>query len=170
LVSQSLFADGCIKYTVNQQTDLPHFSSSQIHEEILPHSQESMTWKAGSDGFEMFLAKEIPVHIKRGLQDYLERLCLKTKTPLSALKNAIYAVHPGGPKILKYIQELLGLEDHQMAHSRQIFESCGNMSSATLPHIWEIILNDEKVSSQTNVVNLAFGPGLTIAGSIMVKE
>jgi len=44
------------------------------------------------------------------------------------------------------------------------------MSSATLPHVWKAILDDDAVPSGTLIVSLAFGPGLTIAGAILRKS
>jgi len=44
------------------------------------------------------------------------------------------------------------------------------MSSATLPHIWAGLLADDEVASGTNVVSVAFGPGLTFAGALLRKE
>jgi predicted naringenin-chalcone synthase len=37
------------------------------------------------------------------------------------------------------------------------------MSSATLPHIWELTLKEEK---RDYVCTVAFGPGLTITGAM----
>lgn len=161
LVSQSLFADGFIKYTALQETNKPHIRVLKIKEEIIPNSIKAMTWNVMGWGFEMSLAKEIPVLIVRHLKGYLERL--------GAPKNALFAVHPGGPKILTQIQELLNLSDAEITFSFQILKKYGNMSSATLPHIWESILNDPNVPSHTPIVSLAFGPGLTIAGALMEK-
>ena len=44
------------------------------------------------------------------------------------------------------------------------------MSSATLPHVWMRLLEDDAVASGTLVVSLAFGPGLTICGGIFRKD
>ncbi len=166
LVSQSLFADGCIKYSVKSEEKGPHFLLRGLHEEILPHSKESMTWKMASWGFEMVLLKEIPVLITRALTPFLKRL----ESQVGSLQGALFAVHPGGPKILTYAQEELGLDAAQIAHSTQILYEYGNMSSATLPHIWERMLKDPAVASGAFIVSLAFGPGLSITGSVMEKR
>jgi predicted naringenin-chalcone synthase len=162
LVSQSLFADGCIKYSVKPEEKGPHFRVMGLHEEILPNSRESMTWKMASWGFEMVLLKEIPVLITRALSPFLKRLGNPT--------GALFAIHPGGPKILTYAAQELGLDAEQIAHSTQILYEYGNMSSATLPHIWERILKDPAVAEGTFIVSLAFGPGLSITGSVMEKR
>ena len=83
------------------------------------------------------------------------------------LNNAVYAVHPGGPRILDKVSEWLHLEPSQLQASRKVLLERGNMSSATLPHIWAGILEDTTVPSNTLIVSLAFGPGLTIYGSLM---
>jgi len=168
LVSQSLFADGFIKYTVVKKTNRTHFKVLALSEEIIPDSIKSMTWNVASWGNQMYLSKEVPVLIARHLRSYLERLSDKAELELDdILEKAIFAIHPGGPKILLHIQDLLKLTDLQMAYSFKILKEYGNMSSATLPHIWEAI--SQEAPDKTLVVSLAFGPGLSISGSIMEK-
>jgi predicted naringenin-chalcone synthase len=125
-----------------------------------------MSWDVVNWGFAMSLSKEVPVLIARTLKGFLERLAAKGKWTVEELcKKAQFAVHPGGPKILLYVQELLALSDFQMKHSFEILRQFGNISSATIPHIWKAILEDP--IDQTPIVSLAFGPGLTICGAIL---
>lgn len=170
LVSQSLFADGFIKYSLKREETKPHIKVIAVQEEIIPNSTKAMTWNVAHWGFGMTLAKEVPVLISRALPSFLERLAKKAQIPLETLiQNALFAVHPGGPKILVYVQDLLHLTDKQMAYSFHILKNYGNMSSATLPHIWESILKDAAIPDHTPIVSLAFGPGLSITGAIMEK-
>ena len=170
LVSQSLFADGFIKYSIKKTSAEPHYQLLAVHEEIIPDCIESMTWKVAHWGFEMVLFKEVPVFITRALPDFLKRLARKAGKEVDFLLNeAVFAVHPGGPKILVYIQERLQLKETQMAHSFTILREYGNMSSATLPHIWQAVLADSTIPTGAPIVSLAFGPGLSITGSIMEK-
>ncbi|MBU6382933.1 MAG: naringenin-chalcone synthase [Verrucomicrobia bacterium] len=162
LISQSLFADGFIKYSLLPKTDLPCLKVLRLKEEIIPASTHAMTWNVVEWGFQMSLSKEVIVFITRALSGYLQRI--------QAPQNALFAIHPGGPKILTHIQKALNLADEQIAHSTHILKEYGNMSSATLPHIWERILHDESVADGTPIVSLAFGPGLSISGASMVKQ
>jgi predicted naringenin-chalcone synthase len=164
LLSQALFADGFIKYSIHKKAEGPHFRLLGVREEILRDSMESMTWKVGAHGFEMVLLKEIPVLLTRALTPFVKALC--SEYPL---QDALFAIHPGGPKILQYAQKELSLTDAQMRWSYHVLKECGNMSSATLPHVWDCILKDESIPSGSVVVSLAFGPGLTVVGSIMEK-
>ena len=80
--------------------------------------------------------------------------------------NSVFAIHPGGPKIIQFIKDILDLNEISIKNSEEILKKYGNMSSATLPHIWESVLNSNPKKG-TFVYSLAFGPGLTISGSIM---
>lgn len=170
LVTQSLFADGFIKYSADPHADGPHIRVLALQEETIPDSLKSMTWKTMNWGFEMSLAKEVPSQIARALDASLHRLCKKAnRFPEKILSEALFAVHPGGPKILHYVRKLLQLKEPQLEHSFSILNNYGNMSSATLPHIWKAILEDDAIPTNTPIVSFAFGPGLTICSAVMEK-
>jgi predicted naringenin-chalcone synthase len=165
LVVQTLFGDGFIKYSLNSSGGL--FQILALHEETLPNSMESLTWKCENWGMRMFIAKELPLLIAKSLKEYLDRLSKKAGMDFEKVhKKALFAIHPGGSKIIEQTAKILDLEPWQVAHSREILRTCGNMSSATLPHIWEKIAQDRPLSQGDFVVSLAFGPGITISGAI----
>lgn len=174
LVIQTLFADGFIKYTAvsdGQAAKLPFFKILALHEVILPSSQESMTWKCEDWGFRMTISKEVPVLIARALENFLKALIEKANLSFEKVKSeAIFAIHPGGPKIIQQVKQILSLSSSQINHSQEVLQNCGNMSSATLPHIWEKILKDPEVPEGSWVISLAFGPGLSISGSIFQRR
>ncbi len=168
LVVQSLFADGFIKYRLGEGSSSPHLKILAILEEVIPSSTSKMTWTPNNWGFQMTISKEIPVLIRRNLEGYLKNLSKKAK--ISDFKNARFAIHPGGPKIIEQIAEQLELSPEQIRHSKEILHTCGNMSSATLPHIWEKMLGDRGVKAGELIVSLAFGPGLSICGGVFEKR
>lgn len=169
LVVQGLFADGFIKYSLfEEDAKIPHFVIKALREEIIPGSTDQMTWICEEYGFGMTLSKEVPLSIARHLKGYLARLKEEAQMPEDA--NVFYAIHPGGPKIIESIERLLHLAPCQIQHSMEVLCHFGNMSSATLPHIWELMLNDKTIPHGAHVISLAFGPGLCIAGSVFIKE
>lgn len=175
LVVQSLFADGFIKYSVHPENEsdarmVPHFRILSLHEELILDTGHAMGWVISDTGFCMTLSPEIPYHLKGALRQYLERLCQKADIDLTqTLASGFFAVHPGGPRILQSVQRLLDLNDGQLEASRMVLRDRGNMSSSTLPHIWNRLLDDSGVPSGVRVVSVAFGPGLTIAGALLEK-
>lgn len=169
LVVQSLFGDGFIRYSLGAQSDSPSFKILAVSEQIIANSSTKMTWDCHEWGFQMSLSKDIPVLIRRNLDSYLEKLAKKSGIDIDELKNAHFAIHPGGTKIIENIAEKLALEPHQVNHSVAVLRDYGNMSSATLPHIWERILKDEAIKPGERIVSMAFGPGLSICGALFEK-
>lgn len=172
LVIESLFADGFIKYEVSpqQNTDEPALQIITLKERIIKDSTASMKWECADGGFGMFLSKDVPIKIARELSPYLSSLANEAQIPVDHLiQNALFAIHPGGPKIIEQVKELFNLSDHQIQHSKDVLKNRGNMSSATLPHVWQRMLSDPKIPPSTYIVSMAFGPGLTISGGIFQK-
>ena len=171
LLVESLFADGFIKYTISKKENKPCLELRALHEETIPDSTHSMTWCCEDHGLGMNLSKDVPIFIARAINGYLERLCSIAQLNCEkVLKEAFFAVHPGGPKILQQIKDRFNLECDQLEHSEDVLKHFGNMSSATLPHIWEKMLADPKVPSKALILSLAFGPGLSIAGGLFTKK
>jgi predicted naringenin-chalcone synthase len=177
LVVQSLFADGHIRYSMTldeipgSEAGRPAFKVMATHEEVIQDSVEDMTWVLSEWGFRMTLSRDVPDKIAAALPGFLERLLMSAgENPQTNRDEIIFAIHPGGPKIIDSVQKLFKLNDEQIASSRAVLFERGNMSSATLPHIWAKILADAGVRPGTHVVSLAFGPGLTVTGALFEKR
>ncbi|MFP5385268.1 MAG: 3-oxoacyl-[acyl-carrier-protein] synthase III C-terminal domain-containing protein [Bacteriovoracia bacterium] len=164
IVVQTLFADGHIKYSVGGNKK--GFRILAIVEKLLPASGKDMTWIPDSHGMKMGLSRDVPYKIRENIHSLIEGLSEKTKIPVvKILKEASFAIHPGGPKIIEEVQKKLELKDSQVKESKRMLFERGNMSSATLPHVWNELWNKE-LPDKTLVVSLAFGPGLTVFGSV----
>jgi predicted naringenin-chalcone synthase len=176
MIIQTLFADGHIKYSV-VPTDAykprggeSAFEILAVHEETLPNSLEDMTWTLSDWGFQMTLSRDVPRKIAGCLPGFLTNLFKAAGLSFAEeSRAAVFAVHPGGPRILDSVEALLGLEKQQLHLSRKVLFERGNMSSATLPHIWMEAAVSAAIGSGAVIVSLAFGPGLTIAGAIFRK-
>jgi predicted naringenin-chalcone synthase len=168
LVVQSLFADGYIRYAA--VPDGPGLRVLATHERVLPDSADAMRWLLSEHGMRMTLARDIPERIAGELRGFVGELFARGGCDLAALRDAVVAVHPGGPKIIDGVQATLELGDVQVAASRGVLHDHGNMSSATLPHIWARIDANPAIPNGTLVPSLAFGPGLTICGALLEKQ
>jgi predicted naringenin-chalcone synthase len=176
LIVQTLFADGHIRYSLVPGKDGESldgdsaFEVLAVREEIVPDSLDDMTWFLSDWGFQMTLSREVPGKIAACLPTFLSALFADAGLSYSEEAGAaIFAVHPGGPRILDSVEELLRLEKGQLQLSRAVLFDRGNMSSATLPHIWMAAAADNGIKLGTLIVSLAFGPGLTIAGALFRK-
>lgn len=169
LVVQSLFADGLIRYSLLSDPG-PGLHLVTAYEVVLPESDHAMGWRISDHGMQMVLARDVPDRIARVLREFVIELCRRGATDLAALKQAQFAVHPGGPKIIDRVRDVLELDDRQVAASRGVLHDFGNMSSATLPHIWQRLLDDPAVPRGTLIPSFAFGPGLTVCGALLEKR
>ncbi len=167
MVVQTLFADGHAKYTA---TTTPQPAGKNLKvitmlEKVLPDSQQDMSWIPAPWGMQMNLSREVPEKIKSVLKKFSEELFMKAGLSSAVALKSIFAIHPGGPKIIEAVQQVLELSETQVSESKKILFTRGNMSSATLPHVWNEILNNNYPVG-TNIVSYAFGPGLTLFGSV----
>ncbi len=166
-MAQSLFADGLIKYSLTScLPKKPSLRLLAVYEELIPQTDELMKWECEEWGLKMTLHKEIAAWISRAIVAFMGRLEQKCGLPLS---KAYYAVHPGGPKIIGMIGKKLNLSVEQLAASEKILYNHGNMSSATLPHIWEDMVKDPNVPFGSYIAGLAFGPGICMSGAVLQK-
>jgi predicted naringenin-chalcone synthase len=175
LVVQSLFADGHIRYSVMSADAARSQRGGALavlasREEVLPDSADAMAWAVSDHGMRMTLSRDVPARIARASRDLVAALFADAGLSFVAdAPKALFAIHPGGPKVIDVMQQALELRDAQVAASRGVLLRYGNMSSATLPHIWMNILQDSDVPAATPIASLAFGPGLTISAALMVK-
>ncbi len=170
LVVQSLFADGLIRYSLEMTDGAPGLGLLATHERILPDSAGEMGWIVGDAGMLMTLSAGVPARVVGALRGFVAELFALAGRDPAALRGAVAAVHPGGPKIVDGVCAALELDEAQVRASREVLRTCGNMSSATLPHIWMHVLDDPAVAPGSLVLGLAFGPGLTLAGCLLEKR
>lgn len=171
LVVQSLFADGLIRYSLSCEPAGPRLRMLALAERILPQTRDAMSWCLSDTGMVMTLSRDVPELVGMALRNFVADLYRRADLELGdELSRTLFAVHPGGPKIIDGVRTRLELSDAQVQISRDVLLSYGNMSSATLPHIWMRILEDSSIAPGTLVLSLAFGPGLTICGGLFRKE
>jgi len=72
-----------------------------------------------------------------------------------------WIVHPGGPKILDAAADALGLSDNALRPARDVWEKCGNLSSATVFFILRELQRSAPPRAGTLGLMMAFGPGVT---------
>jgi predicted naringenin-chalcone synthase len=169
LVVHSLFADGFIRYALLAD-DGPGLVPLAEYEQVLPDSAQAMTWMLGDHGMQMTLARDVPTRIADELRGFAIELFRRANVDPERMTSCVFAVHPGGPKIIDRVRDVLELDDTQVQTSRDVLRDHGNMSSATLPHIWMRLLADPEVEIGTLIPSFAFGPGLTVCGGLFEKR
>ncbi len=178
LVAGSLFSDGSAAIVVrssHHQNDLdlmddgagdsrPFVPISIVSNAstILQQTQSMMSWQVGDFGFEMGLSPQVPEIVQQQLKAWATEWLAGQGLLIEDIVGWI--VHPGGPRILNATATALDLTDAAIANSRLVLREYGNMSSATVLFILDLI-QKQKISGP--VVMLGFGPGLCIEACLL---
>jgi predicted naringenin-chalcone synthase len=150
MLSFLLFGDGCGACLVSAEP--AGLALDRFHAEVIPRSEDLITWHIRDQGFEMHLSGQVPGRIRRWLRDHGAAL-------LGDRAHALWAVHAGGRSILDAVQHALALPPDALRFSRDVLRDYGNMSSATLIFVLDRILRS---SQSGDGMAMAFGPGLTV--------
>ncbi len=175
IVANSLFADGaaaiigCLddKADVDEtagQSSVGFFPGSLVDSFscVIPGTEDMMTWRIGDTGFQMTLSPEVPDIITRHLPDALGNFLGRHQLTISDIRS--WAIHPGGPRILKACADVAGLSEEQLAPSAAVLSNYGNMSSPTVLFILDEL---RQRSAELPCVMLGFGPGLNVEAALL---
>lgn len=158
LVGNALFADGAgaMALAARPALDSPAWRVAANGSCLFPDSEHAMAWLVRDHGFDMTLSTRVPglieAHLRAWLEDWLRG------QGLAIGDVASWAIHPGGPRVLRAVEAALGLEPVHTETSRRVLTRYGNMSSATVLFILDAL---QREGAARPCVALGFGPGLT---------
>lgn len=169
MISNLLFGDGAAA-AVSARAGRPAVSSVcattlGLHCAVSDDSLSQMAWIIGDHGFEMSLGIKVPETLGRDAPGFVTDLLHMTGSRRSRVCG--WAVHPGGPKILRSVRNALQLDADALTVSYSVLRRYGNLSSATIFFVLDDLLRN---SPPGDVVALGFGPGLTMEGAVFRKS
>ena len=167
IVANALFADGaaaCIVQSADAARGdsgppLRIVASGSI---MLPNSRDAMTWRVGDHGFRMTLSSSVPGLLGTYLSPWLTEWLGGHGHSPSGIRT--WAVHPGGPRILKAFSEAMQIDPSHLQESREVLRQFGNMSSPTLLFILDRL---QQKKAETPCVAIGFGPGLAAEATLI---
>jgi alkylresorcinol/alkylpyrone synthase len=161
LVSSALFGDGaaCVvlagaERTTGAGTASPRILATRSH--LYPDTQHLMGWDIRDSGFKVILSGDIPAAIKRYLPGDVDQFL--GDYGLTRADIGRWVCHPGGPKVVKAIEEALELPADATELTWRSLESIGNISSASVLHILRDTCR-QRPEPGTFGLLLAMGPG-----------
>jgi predicted naringenin-chalcone synthase len=174
IVANSLFGDGAGAVVVGLATaatdanpgdarQAPRWQLRDFQSCLVPESGDAMTWRVGDHGFEMTLSSEVPKLIRGSLHAWLSAWLARHEMRVSDVSH--WAIHPGGPDILRAVTQALALPETASRTSAEILAEHGNMSSPTVLFVLERL---KRQGATGPCVMLGFGPGLTFEAALLV--
>lgn len=167
MISNALFSDGAAAVLIQSKPQLNKYLKLEaFHCDLMPQTDQEMTWQIGDSGFDIVLSSYVPDVIKSGIGNFTKNLLTHYGSDFSNID--FYAIHPGGIKILQGCEASLDLKPEDNKYSYQVLRNYGNMSSATVLFVLKAIWNDiQKKDHDKTIFSCAFGPGLTLESMIL---
>jgi len=167
LLANALFGDGCAAVIMEASPEGDcALEPINFHCDLLSSGKNDMAWDIGDFGFEMRLSAYVPEVIRSGIKKLTSGLLKKMDLTLEQIDY--FAIHPGGKKILKAIEEELGISTDENRFSYEVLSNYGNMSSPTVLFVLRKIW-DQLVAKDRNeiILSFAFGPGVTLESMLL---
>jgi alkylresorcinol/alkylpyrone synthase len=110
-------------------------------------------------GFHIVLSKDVPELIRSKIKGLVETFLGRHN--LSRQQISRYVLHPGGQKLLLYMEQELGLCRCDTQCSWDVLSEYGNLSSASVIFVLDGSLARRKARSGDYGLLAAFGPGFS---------
>ena len=163
IVSHALFSDAAAAVVLTPAGTSHGYAVTEVAAVTDATTADHMTWDVTDLGFRMGLSPRVPAVLSVHVRKLVDELLARHGRTVDDVDG--WAVHPGGPKILDVVQERLGLDDEALAASRGVLSAYGNCSSPTVLMVLDVLRR--RAAPPRRVVMLAFGPGLTLYGTLL---
>jgi alpha-pyrone synthase len=170
VVTHSLFGDGCAALVIG---------ASQVHEKLEPgkvviRSSFSRLLEGAADGIVLGVNHNgITCELSENLPDYIyagvDRVVAEMLHDNGLQKPDIdlWAIHPGGPRIIEESVRSLAIPAERAAPSWDVLAGYGNMLSVSLIFVLETMVRQaESTKAISTGVAFAFAPGVTVEGML----
>ncbi len=165
MAANLLFGDGAAACIISSKPPAQaYFKFSNFYSKVIYKGRADMAWHIHEDGFLMTLSAYIPQLIEEGLGTIIQDALQHLSCDFNDIQH--WAIHPGGRKIVDGISNILQANSVQtetpLRHSYEVLKEVGNLSSTTLLHVLNKILQLPDYNPQQKVFAAGFGPGLTV--------
>ncbi|MFD0023939.1 type III polyketide synthase [Streptomyces sp. NPDC058382] len=158
MVATALFGDGAAA-VVALGEDRASGAGPEVvatRSRMYPDTGHVMGWDIRSSGFKVLLDPAVPDVVRRYLaddvRDFLSEHGLKPKDV------AHWVCHPGGPKVLEAVSEVLSLPDGALDVTWRSLAEVGNLSSSSVLHVLRDTMERRPEPGSPGLL-MAMGPG-----------
>ncbi|WP_299037376.1 type III polyketide synthase [uncultured Pseudokineococcus sp.] len=161
LVASGLFGDGAAAVVVlgdrrAAELGLPGPDVVGASSRFYPDTADVMGWDVGGSGFRIVLTTSVTDVVQQYLADDVTGFL--DGHELRSGDVARWVAHPGGPKVLEAVTEVLELPEGALARSWADLAENGNMSSVSVLHVLAQTLAEPPADGD-HALMFAMGPG-----------
>jgi alkylresorcinol/alkylpyrone synthase len=161
LVASGLFGDGAAAVVaIGATREAPEGARVEVldsRSHLYPDSERTMGWDVTAGGLRIVLDANVPDMVRRYLPADVDGFL--ADAGLSRADVEWWVAHPGGPKVLEAIQDALEVPRAAVGLTWDSLARIGNLSSASVLHVFEDTLRDHAPRPGSYGMLLAMGPG-----------
>ena len=144
IVSSGLFGDGgAAVLLLGDEHPLAQEAPLRVHSwksAFFRDTERIMGWDMVDTGFKVVLSNKVPHIVSEELPGEVAVFLEESDVESSAID--FYVAHPGGPKVLKAMENALQLKEDDLKHSWDCLAKHGNMSSVSVLFVLEALLKE----------------------------
>jgi alkylresorcinol/alkylpyrone synthase len=158
LISSALFGDGAAAAVI---TGVPGSGPAILDSRsyLFPASLDAMGFELKDSGFHIVLSKEVPQLIRDKIGALVD--CMLSRHALTREQIRAFILHPGGQKLLSFMEQELELCACQIQPSWNVLRDYGNLSSASVLFVLHEWMARGEIKTGDRAVLAAFGPGFS---------
>lgn len=158
LVGAAIFADGAASALVSPEDKGLVIRASQSF--LIPNSRHLMGYNILDDGSHLRLDRNLPQALVEVAPEQIKAFLAQHGLERDDISYWLF--HPGGTKILDFLESNLELQPGQAHWARDVLTNTGNLSSATVLYVLKEFLDSKVIKAGEKAVMLGVGPGLTL--------
>ncbi|WP_204803272.1 type III polyketide synthase [Mycobacterium riyadhense] len=168
LVIHSLFGDGCAALVigasqVQEKLEPGKVVIRSIFSRLLDDAEDGIVLGVNHDGITCELSENLPAYIYSGVDPVVAEVLRDNGLQKSDID--LWAIHPGGPKIIEQSMRSLGIAAELAVQSWEVLARFGNMLSVSLIFVLEMMVwQAESGKAISTGMAFAFAPGVTVEG------
>ncbi|WP_181311938.1 type III polyketide synthase [Nocardioides campestrisoli] len=157
LVASGLFGDGAAALVAAGARRRGPVEVLATRSRLYPDTERTMGFDVGSTGLRIVLDAQVPAIVGRFLREDVDGFL--ADHGLTRDDIGFWVCHPGGPKVIDALRDTLELTDHDLALTRDSLRRIGNLSSASVLHVFADTLRERPPTPGSYGMLLAMGPG-----------
>ena len=122
-------------------------------------------WNDDAGKWSFYIDREIPYVIGFNVREPLGRLLERNGLDFSAIRH--WVLHTGGGAVIDSVKLGLGLQEHDVRHTRSVLRDHGNISSGSFLVSLERLLGEGCASPGDRGVMITMGPGAQIETALL---
>ncbi|MFV2179188.1 type III polyketide synthase [Actinomadura sp. LOL_016] len=126
---------------------------------LYPDTKRLMGWRVGAHGFRIVLAADLVDLVEKELAGDVDAFL--RDHGLSRAGVPSWVCHPGGPKVIEKIGEVLGLGEGELDVTWASLRRAGNLSSVSVLNVLERTIAERRPAAGVPGVLMALGPGFS---------